>query len=81
MENKEKALSSETERMINALEFALRAKDEMLGSLCEGFGDEEGEKLYEERYKEDMDSLLLKIKVGIGDSIADKMFCYDSEEL
>lgn len=69
METLNRTLSSQTERLIKGLEHLLQTKEYILSSYTSTYGNEQGEKMYTDLYEKDMDSILLSLKVSIGDSM------------
>ena len=79
--NDKKTLSKETVSMVNALECVLRARSEILTSLSYGVGEDKAEAVFLEKYAENIQPLIASIKEGIGNSMEDKMFYFDNQEL
>lgn len=69
MEKLNRTLSEQTEYLIKALEHLLQTKEYILSSYTSTYGEEQGEKMYTELYEKDMDSILISLKVSIGDSM------------
>lgn len=69
MEKLNRTLSEQTEYLIKALEHLLQTNEYILSSYTSTYGEEQGEKMYTELYEKDMDSILLSLKVSIGDSM------------
>jgi hypothetical protein len=75
-----RTMSIQTEKLIKGLEYLLNAREEILTSFTEVYGDEQGEQMYREVYEKDMASILLSLKVSIGDSMETNMSYLDKHE-
>ena len=75
-----RTMSNQTEKLIKGLEYLLNAREEILTSFTEVYGDEQGEQMYREVYEKDMASILLSLKVSIGDSMETNMSYLDKHE-
>lgn len=64
-----RTMSNQTEKLVKGLEYILKAREEILTSFTEAYGEEQGEEMYRELYDKNMDSILLSIKISIGDSM------------
>lgn len=69
MEKMNRTISDQTGSLIKALEYALKAKEEIYTSLTGAYGEEQGDKMFIKDYDEKVESLLSVIKKGIGDSM------------
>lgn len=68
MEKMNRTMSDQTGYMVKALEYLLKAKEEIYNSLDSEYGDE-GNTLYVKYYKASMEEAIKKVKLGIGDSM------------
>lgn len=69
METLNRTMSNQTEKLIKGLELMVQAREYILTSFTDTYGEEEGGKMYADAYEKDMDCILLSIKVSIGDSM------------
>lgn len=68
MEKMNRTMSDQTGYMVKALEYLLKAKEEIYNSLDSEYGDE-GNTLYVKYYEASMEEAIKTVKLGIGDSM------------
>ena len=69
METLNRTMSKQTERLIKGLEYMVKAREEILSSFTETYGDKDGERMYNEAFESDMTDLLMTLKCNIGYSM------------
>lgn len=62
-------LSEQTASFIKALEYVLLAENELIKSLCENYGEEQGDKFFEDDFKQQIDNLKEAVKLWVGHSV------------
>lgn len=83
-ERTDRVLTERTDNLVQALNYVLRAKAEIQSYLTKWYGEDNEDKIekhYADVYGKDIDSLLLSIKIGIGDSIEENMMYLDTNEM
>lgn len=80
METLNRTMSKQTERLIKAMEHLLNAREEILTSFTETYGEEQGERMYNEAFESDMTDLLMTLKCNIGHSMEVNMSNLDRRE-
>ena len=69
METLNRTMSKQTERLIKGLEYMVKAREEILSSFTETYGDTDGERMYQEAFESDMTDLMMTLKCNIGYSM------------
>ena len=69
METLNRTMSKQTERLIKGLEYMVKAREFILSAFTETYGDEQGERMYQEAFESDMTDLLMTLKCNIGHSM------------
>ena len=80
METLNRTMSKQTEKLIKGLELMVKAREYILSSFTETYGDEQGQKMYEEAFESDMTDLLMTLKCNIGHSMEVNMGELDRRE-
>lgn len=79
MERLDRTMSAQTEKLIKGLEYLLQARECIYSAYMDTYGDEQGDRMYSEVYEKDMGSLLVSLKISIGDSIQVNMGNLDTK--
>ena len=66
METLNRTMSTQTQKLIKALEYMVKAREEILSSFTETYGEEQGEKMYCDAFDADMNDLLMTLRHNIG---------------
>ena len=80
METLNRTMSTQTQKLIKALEYMVKAREEILSSFTETYGEEQGERMYNEAFESDMTDLLMTLKCNIGHSMEVNMGDYSKNE-
>lgn len=78
----EKKISKETSRLIESLEYVLKAENSALNAYYDEYGDPEGDPVWQEsQIKKSIEDLKRSIKITIGDFMERRMGEKDSQEI